>query len=247
MMVAQGRAETTMKVAPPLERVPALYLLATLDHAAKMGKFPNDVLGHFWIASSSKGRDPYLPYIRIRGQENIEVAGLAYFSGDKMVGVTNPLEIGFFMAIKGMNPGGYSAFVRVPGTDKTIMFRSTHRKSNTEMTFKNGKPHFKVQVFIEGNLDEKSAETFSFADPEIIDQIEEELSKGAKKSYESLVVQTQKKGSDIFGFGEYVRAKAPAYWNRHIQTSEAWHEMYKEISVEIEPTLKIRRVGMKNL
>lgn len=247
MMVSEGNAETTMNVAPPLERVPALYLLATLDHAAQMGKFPNDFLGVFWIASSSKGRDPYLPYIRIRGKENIEVAGLAYFSGDKMVGVTNPLEIGFFMAIKGINPGGYSAFVRVPGTDETIMYRSTHRKSSTELTIKNGKPHFKVRVFIEGNLDEKSAETFSFADPAVINQIEEEMSREAEKSYYSLIAKTQQKGSDIFGFGEYVRAKAPAYWNRHIKTPEAWHEMYKEISVEVEPLLKIRRIGMKNL
>jgi len=246
MMVSEGKAEHTMNVAPPLERVPALYLLATLDHAVQMGKFPNDFLGIYWITSSSKGRDPYLPYIRIRGKENIEIAGLAYFSGDKMVGVTSPLEIGFFMAIKGMNPGGYSAFVRVPGIERSIMFRTTHRKSSTQLTIQNGKPHFKVRLSLEGNLEEKSTETFSLTEPGILDQIEQYLSREAKKSYTSLIATTQRKGSDIFGFGEYVRAKAPAYWNRHIKTSEAWHEMYKEITVDIEPILKIRRVGMKS-
>jgi len=235
-----------MQVAPPLERIPSLYLLATLDNAVQMGKFPVDNLGLFWIASSSKGRDPYLPYIRIRNQENIEIAGLAYFSGDKMVGVTQPLEIGYFMAIKGINPGGYSVFVQVPGTDQSVMFRSTHRKSSTRLTIQNGKPHFKVRLTIEGNLDEKSSETFALT-PDVIDQIVEELARGAAKSMSSLIAETQRKESDIFGFGEYVRAKAPAYWNRHIKTLDAWHGMYKDITVEIEPTIRIRRVGMKNL
>lgn len=63
----------------------------------------------------------------------------------------------------------------------------------------------------------------------------------------ALISETQRKQSDIFGFGEYVRAKAPAYWNRQIKTLEAWHDMYKEITVEIEPSIRIRRVGMKNL
>ena len=246
MMVAEGNASKIMEVAPPLERVPALYLLAALDHAVQMGKFPNDNLGVFWIADSSVGIDPYLPYIRIRNNNNIEIAGLAYFRSGKMVGATTPLEIGFFMAIKGMNPGGYSGFVRVPGIERSIMFRTTHRKSSTQLTIQNGKPHFKVRLSLEGNLEEKSTETFSLTEPGILDQIEQYLSREAKKSYTSLIATTQRKGSDIFGFGEYVRAKAPAYWNRHIKTSEAWHEMYKEITVDIEPILKIRRVGMKS-
>lgn len=246
VMVSEGTAEQTMDAKPPLERIPSLYLLATLDHAVQMGKFPTDNLGLFWIASSSKGRDPYLPYIRIRNKENIEIAGLAYFSGDKMVGVTKPLEIGYFMAIKGINPGGYAVFVQVPGTDQSVMFRATHRKSTTQLTIRNGKPHFKVRLAIEGNLEEKTSETFALT-PNVIDQIEDELSRGAAKSMSALIAETQRKQSDIFGFGEYVRAKAPAYWNRQIKTLEAWHDMYKEITVEIEPSIRIRRVGMKNL
>lgn len=247
LLVSEGRAERVMEVAPPLERVPALYLLATLDHAVQMGKFPNDFLGIFWIASSSKGRDPYLPYIRIRDAENIEIAGMAYFSGDKLVGVTDALEIGIFMAIKGINPGGYSAFVQVPGTNRSIMFRATHRDSKTQMTIKNGRPHFKVRVNIEGNLDEKSAETFSLTEPGIIKEIEKALAREGRKSYTDLFAETQRKGSDIFGFGEYVRAKAPAFWNRHVKTAEGWRAMYKEITVDFEPKYSIRRVGMKSM
>jgi spore germination protein KC len=244
MMVAEGNASKIMEVAPPLERVPALYLLAALDHAVQMGKFPNDNLGVFWIADSSVGIDPYLPYIRIRNNNNIEIAGLAYFRSGKMVGATTPLEIGFFMAIKGMNPGGYSGFVRVPGTDDSVIYRATHRNASMHLTMKNGKPHFKVRMTIEGNLDEKSSEHFSLNEPGIIDQIEQEVKRQSTKAISSFIAATQKHGSDIFGFGEYVRAKAPAYWNRHIKSEEDWQETYKELEIELEMSFKVRRVGM---
>lgn len=34
------------------------------------------------------------------------IKGLAYFSGGKMVSRTVPIEIGVFMAIQGIDPGG---------------------------------------------------------------------------------------------------------------------------------------------
>jgi spore germination protein KC len=60
-----------------------------------------------------------------------------------------------------------------------------------------------------------------------------------------LIKKTQEKGSDIFGFGEYVRAKEPKYWNAEVKTKERWQEMYNDISVDVSVTTRIRRIGMK--
>jgi spore germination protein KC len=60
-----------------------------------------------------------------------------------------------------------------------------------------------------------------------------------------LVEEMQQKKTDIFGFGEYVRAKKPSYWNREIKTKERWQQMFQDINVEIKVDSKIRRVGMK--
>ena len=66
-----------------------------------------------------------------------------------------------------------------------------------------------------------------------------------KRGFMSLIKQTQKKGSDIYGFGSYIRAKEPKYWNKHIRTDEEWRRLFKDMTFDIHVVFKIRRVGMK--
>lgn len=245
MVVSKGKASEAMQASPELERLPTLYLLATLEHAIQLGKFPTDFLGIFWSSSSKKGQEPFLPIVEIKKEQTVEISGLAYFKGDKMVGVTKPLEIGYYMATMGINPGGYTAVVPVPGTTSTVMFHSKHRKSKILVDLKNGQPHVTVKVRVDGDLEEKSNEKFSIAGPERIDEIQKELEKRAMVGFKDLVKKTQEQGSDIYGFGEYFRSQYPKYWNQQIKTKSKWGEVYQEIPVDFEVTYRIRRVGMK--
>ncbi|MEC2132312.1 Ger(x)C family spore germination C-terminal domain-containing protein [Brevibacillus centrosporus] len=79
----------------------------------------------------------------------------------------------------------------------------------------------------------------------LLEQIERQDEQGAVKFYEGLIKQTQAKSADIFGFGEYVRAMEPQYWNQKVKTKERWQEMYKDITVDLQVNIEIRRVGMK--
>lgn len=245
MLIAKGNAEALMKASPQLERVPTLYLLSTMDNAVKMGKFPNDFVGNFWTDSSKKGKEGFLPYVGIMKEENIEILGLAYFKSDKMAGKTEPLEIGAYMGIKGIRQAGYRGIISVGGPSGTITLFATSRRSKIEVAIKNGLPHVTVSIFNELNIEEKMNEQFLINNPDVIERIEKEDEKAATKFHESLIEQTQKVGSDIFGFGEYVRAKEPKFWNEHVKTKEKWQEMYKEISVDVTVEIRVRRVGMK--
>ncbi|UFJ40873.1 Ger(x)C family spore germination protein [Brevibacillus humidisoli] len=245
MLVANGRAAAAMEASPELERVPTLYLTATMNQAVGLGKFPNDFLGIFWTALSSKGMDPYLPYIKVLKKDNILIAGLAYFRGDQMVGVAEPMEIGFFMAVKGFEQGGYGGFTPVPGKEGSVLLRATRRHTKVNVNLKGGQPHFAVKVHYELEVDEKTSTRFSLNKPELLRKIEREAAQGAKLTIEKLIKKTKQKGSDIFGFGEYVRAKLPGYWNRHIGTTEKWRQMYKDVPVDVKVMVHIRRIGMK--
>lgn len=245
MLIAKGNAEELMKAAPKLERVPTLYLLSTMDSAVRMGKFPNDFVGNYWTDSSKKGQEGFLPYVGIRKEENIEIMGMAYFKGTKMVGTTKPLEIGAYMGVKGINPAGYRGIINVGGEENTVTLYATHRKSKIDVAIKNGRPFFKVSIQNELNIEEKISQQFLIDNADILDQIERDDEEAALKLHEGLIKQTQEAGADIFGFGEYVRAKEPKYWNEHIKTKEAWQEMYKDVEVEVNVDIKIRRVGME--
>ncbi|KRF31764.1 Ger(x)C family spore germination protein [Paenibacillus sp. Soil787] len=244
MVVSKGKASDIMRATPQLERVPTLYLVATLDHAKEMGKLPNNFLGVFFSASSAKGQEGSLPYLDLKKESNIEIAGLAYFKGDKMEGITTPLQIGHFMAMKQINPGGYSVITHIPGSETSVIFQSTHRKARITTEIINGKIHAKVVSQIEGDLREKSDENLTIT-KETIKKLEQAIEKDGKIGFEKLIHQTQKEGCDIFGFGEDVRAFHPWYWNKEIKTKKKWEEMYKEMSVEVSLHINIRRIGTK--
>ena len=169
---------------------------------------------------------------------------MAYFKGSKMVAVTKPLEIGFFMAVKGMNPAGYSAAVPVQGKKATVMVRATNRQSKMDVTIKNGRPHATIKVKIEAELDEKSNMIVNIDDSNAIRQIEKTAEELAKKTVESLIKDTQQNEADIFGFGEYLRAKHAEYWDTEVKTKERWDVMYKDMPFEVTYSIRIRRVGM---
>ncbi|KIL37346.1 spore gernimation protein GerC [Cohnella kolymensis] len=241
MMVSSGKAEPLMRSAPEIERVPTLYLMMTLEQAVKLGKFPQDFIGVFWSRSVKKGQEGFLPYVEVQKKDNILIQGMAYFKGTKMVGKPSPLEIAAYMGIKGESPGGYQ-LVKIPGTKSQAVFAATQRKSKIDFKIVHGRPDFSVKVWIEGNINEINAD--AHLNDDNIKDIERAEAKRVQKIYGDLVSNTQKDGSDIFGFGEYVRAKAPKYWNREIRTVEQWQNMYKDVSVHIQTMVRVRRVGM---
>ncbi|MED1951713.1 Ger(x)C family spore germination protein [Brevibacillus centrosporus] len=245
LVISKGRAVELMKAAPKLERVPTMYLMSTLDEAVRLGKFPSDYIGLFWSDSSKRGKEGFLPYMQLKKEQNVELLGMAYFQNDKMVGTTKPFEIAAYMGIRGLNPAGYRSFVRVGNTPYVVNLYATYRKSKIRVQIKNGLPHFLVQTFIEVNLEEKSNEKGLVITSALLEQIERQDEQGAVKFYEGLIKQTQAKSADIFGFGEYVRAMEPQYWNQKIKTKERWQEMYKDITVDLQVNIEIRRVGMK--
>jgi spore germination protein KC len=178
-------------------------------------------------------------------EDNIQIQGLAYFQGPNMVGSTKPFEIAGYMGIKGLKPAGYRGFVKIEGTQETVTIYATNRKSQFELQIREGLPHFTVTVFTEINLEEKMNEHAPVINSDILKKIEQQNAESLVKTYEELIKKTQEKGSDIFGFGEYVRAKEPRYWSRQIGTKERWQEMYKDIPIEFKVSTNIRRVGMK--
>ncbi|MDD9269215.1 Ger(x)C family spore germination protein [Paenibacillus sp. GCM10023248] len=244
MVVSKGLAIDILNATPQLERVPTLYLLATLEHAREMGKLPNIFLGVFLSASSAKGQEGIIPYLELKKESNIEIAGLAYFRNDKMVGSSTALQIGQYMAVKEINPSGYSILQQMPDSETLVVYQTTHRKSKITTKIRNGKVHAIIKCQVEGNLKEKSNEEILIT-KENMKKLEEKIKKDAESGIRAFIQQTQHDGCDIFGFGEYVRAKQSAYWNKQIRTKEAWEAAYKEMSFEVSMETKIRRIGTK--
>ncbi|WP_062107290.1 Ger(x)C family spore germination protein [Bacillus niameyensis] len=246
LVVSKERAADYMEIAPKLERVPALYLKSMVQKGVDLGKFPYDDIGIFWRALSSKGQDGYLPYLQIKDKENVQIKGLAYFKENKMLGTIDPIEIGLFMAVIGESEGGYGSFIKIPDAEEMVLVEAVKRKSRIKTTIKDGKPEIHIKVRYESEIGEKTNEKTPINDSKIIRKIEQVASEETKNSLNRLIKKMQEEGTDIFGFGEYVRAKQPRFWNETVKTKETWNSIFKDINVHVEMDTHIRRVGMKD-
>ncbi|WP_372631281.1 Ger(x)C family spore germination protein [Cohnella sp.] len=245
MMICKGKAEKLMNAAPELERVPALYLMSTMDNAVKLGKFPENYVGMYWSNSAKQGQEGYLPYVELKKHQNIEVSGVAYFKDDKLEGMTKPFQVAAYMSIMGMNPAGYRGVVKIGGASDSVMVYATSRRSTIKVRMQDGEPIVNVSIFTEVNLEEKINDQITIKDSASLIQIEEQNKKSLQKETKALILEMQEKGADIFGFGEYVRAKKPGYWNARIGSKSKWQRAFKELRIEVEVDSKIRRIGMK--
>ncbi|MDI3257631.1 MAG: Ger(x)C family spore germination protein [Kyrpidia sp.] len=246
LTVSRGNAAAVMEAAPPLERVPVLYLWATLSRAEQMGKLPPSYGNVFWRAFSSSGQEPYLPYLEIRQKDNIFIRGLAYFKGNHMVGTLDPWDIGLFMGIKGFNPGGYSAFVEVPGTGEHVMVQALHRKAKIEVFWAKDRPGIRVRSHVEAVVREKVGGRVDLRSPPDVQMLEDVISRSLSRNMEQLIRKTQRDGADIFGFGQYVRARMFGYWRRAVHTKQDWERLYPTIPVQVEATVNLRQSGTLN-
>jgi len=245
LVISKEKASEYMNIKPELERVPSLYLAEMVDSLVQLGKFPPTFIGMFWSILSSKGQEPYLPYFKIKGKANIQINGLAYFKGDKMVGKTKPLQIGGFMAGIGAEKGGYALFIKIPDLEQAVLVRAVERKTRVKASMKNGKPHILLKVRYECEIEEVESVNPSNIKAEDLQILEKNFSSEATRALETLIVETQEVKSDIFGFGEHFRAKLPNYWNNQVKTKENWQDIYQNLAYDVEIKTKIRRTGMK--
>ncbi|MBS4195547.1 Ger(x)C family spore germination protein [Lederbergia citri] len=244
--VSRERASKYMEVAPELERVPALYLNAMIENSVKLGKFPKTPIGVFWRIHASKGQDAYLPYLEIKRGGNINLEGLAYFKGDKMKGYIPPIQIGLQMAILQQSTGGYAAFYKIPGTQDQVLLRAMKRRTKFKTKLHNGKPEIRIRIRYVNEIIEKEKGKISIDNPKTLKKIEKNFNDEDTKAIEKLVKKMQKEKSDIFGFGEHIRAKHSTYWSQNVKTIGDWENIFQnDLKVNVQVESQIVRTGMK--
>ncbi|AIQ72886.1 MULTISPECIES: Ger(x)C family spore germination protein [Paenibacillus] len=244
LLVSEGEASKFMNINPPLQRVPTLYILSTMEKAVRSGKFPANYIGVFWSAESKWGESGYLPYVSLHQKDNMLIKGLAYFSGGVMVGSTTPIEIGAYMSMKGLDPGGYSVMFNSEDFGP-LTLKVNDRFTRSKVKIKDGKPHITINIYLEAALDEHLGNNIRIDSSQDLKKLEANFQKGVLTIFDHLIKQTQQAHSDIFGMGEYVRAYAPSYWKANVRDKHDWEQQYSDLSIELNVKTNIERVGLK--
>ncbi|MDI3258060.1 MAG: Ger(x)C family spore germination C-terminal domain-containing protein, partial [Kyrpidia sp.] len=165
---------------------------------------------------------------------------------DRMVGGLDPMDVSMYMVVKGIRPAGYITLIQVPGSHEHVSVEALRAVSRIEVGEVGGRPRIKIRSHVDGAIREKAGGRLDLGSLGQVQALEQAIARSVEQDVTRLVKKTQKDGSDIFGFGEQIRARMFPYWKARVRTKQDWEAMYSSLTVQVEATVNIRRVGTLN-
>lgn len=163
-----------------------------------------------------------------------------------MVGGLDPMDVSMYMVVKGIKPAGYMALIRAPGRHEHVSVEALRAVARIEVEEVGGRPRIKIRSHVDGAIREKAGGRLNLGSLGQVQALEHAIACSIEQDVMRLVHKTQKDGSDIFGFGEQIRARMFSYWKGNVQTKQDWEKLYPTLPVQVEATVNIRRVGTVN-
>ncbi len=243
IMISEDKAEDVLNTYPKTAIIQGVYLMNMVETAVKKGNMPDIPFIEFVIRLVDKGIDPVA--IMINSFENkIKFSGLAVFKGERMVGKMNIEEGWSFIQLAEKKQGGFEVVRDVKDElGRVTIFFSGIQSNLRPMLTEDDNFLFKVDLDFEGRAISQETPT-DYSNQILFNELEQRVSNEVKRELEVLFYKIQKKyNSDIFGFGEMVRAYMPKEWDK----IDNWREKFRTTKLDITVRTKIRRIGMTNL
>jgi spore germination protein len=222
---------------------PTFYINSLLESARRNSSAPETRISHFSILTHSGTIDPAVPLMRYNSKE-VQIAGAALFSGDKMVGKIDTKEMGLLNALRGekrdisyIYKGLYTEQPKSGHKHgSTILMRDKKRK--VDINVDGGTPVIDIKLEFKGSLNEYGGE-LDLANQEDKKKLEEAIAESIEKDCMRLLANLVEMGSDPIGFGEVVRTKHNKYWK-----SVKWKEnAYKDATFKVEAKITLEFYG----
>jgi spore germination protein KC len=226
-----------------LEAIPAIALkkmqLTGLGLSVKMDEFLD--------AQSSSGRSPVTGALKAYNSKSEEgvfnVDEAAVYQENKLVGFLKANEKKILIWRRGkLKRSKITAQVepKVKGFKGTVGIDILQAKANLRTKMNNGMPEvtivFKAKARVLENdtrLDLSKGENLKHVESKLTGELERQIKSTLKHAQKQLK-------ADIFGFGEEIHIKHPAYWK---QNKDKWKDIYPGVPVTIKIDVKIQRIG----
>lgn len=170
-----------------------------------------------------------------------EFAGLAVFSGDRMTGVLPTRATRTLALLENKFVNKYMAVSDPvqPARTVNLIIRNA-RRPDIAVELADGQERIRIAVLLEGDISSNPGGINYEADG-YREQLESRISELVTGEIENFVRRTQALGSDVFGFGRYLRGGFRRYDD---MKNVNFDELYRTAVVEVKVTTKIRRSGL---
>lgn len=253
--IAKGmKAEDQLKILTPLEKVSANKIFSSIeDSEANWAPTKMVKLDELISSLVSDGKEPVMTGIeaigspelgnslsnveKVKSPAMIKINRLGVFKGDKLIEWINEEESKGFNYITD-NIKSTVGFVQCD-EGGTVSIEILKNKTRVEGRVKEDVPKINISINIEGNIADVEC-PIDLSETKTIDQVEKKLSEKTNDIVIASVEKAQELKTDIFGFGEVIARQYPKEWEK---LKGNWPEIFANIEVKTDTTVKIRRVG----
>lgn len=173
--------------------------------------------------------------------DTLDFMGTAVFRNGSMVGILDSRETRVLSLLQNNLNRGFIIPDDPLETKKQIMLNVRNgKKTDVEAKLVDGQAHLAVNVFVEAEI-AAIPSGINYEKTEYREQLETTLSQLLKAEIERFILHTQDLGSDVVGFGYYLR---PYFTNYAELENTNLEQLYKNAQVEVTVTSHIRRTGL---
>jgi spore germination protein KC len=230
-------------VNPVMERFPSEILRELLARTTVIDTTVKDM-----VMADAFGGDGMTALFRMEKEQSsaedepiywLRNAGAAIFKEGKMVGDFNVQEMRAALWIKGKMEDAVIS-IDSPTDGKTLSFQIMRSDAQVKTKVNGDRITFRIQV--EANDDILASDsTINLQNVEVIEQLQQLLSRDLKERLEHALEKSQQMGVDAFGLGHFLAWNHPEKWKKW---KPNWHDIYREqVSFEVDAKVNVKRPG----
>lgn len=257
MVIARkSKAHDILSIFTPIEKIPGNKLYNSLKTSAKewgpvqatqLVDVINDlvnggkqlVLTGLVIEGNAKEGGTKKSIENIRSVAKMAYKGIGVFKGDKLIGWMSEYESKGYSYIRN-DMTRTVGFVSC-GKEKYVSLRVIRSGTSLSVKMRSGEPVVQINLEIEADVNETTCD-IDLENEQTIADLEEKGGQRTKMLIDKSIARAKKLRSDIFGFGDLLERREPAYWRAN---KARWEELFPELAIETDIKYSIRRVGTR--
>lgn len=242
--VVDERAEEGLKVKKDQSFFKSEFYFGLLNSAEEDGIIKRQNVQSICPVLLSGRKDIMLPYIKVIGDKDAFIEGLALFSGDKMTGnLTNDQSIISLILTEEVKKN-VKLNVRISDDEEDeqsnyVTFIIVKEKRDFNVFVESDKVKTNLDFYLRLEIDEYPKNNLQKQTE--VEKLERQIAEQLKKLALETIETVQEANSDIFGIGERVRAHHYELWK-----SIDWKEVYPEVPIDVRFEVEITRHGIIN-
>ncbi|NMM50949.1 Ger(x)C family spore germination protein [Paenibacillus aquistagni] len=231
--IGQPNAQAILALSQQSERLAGNSLILSFGHEGTESSFiVTEYLYDFYERLLEKGKDPFMPVIRLRGN-TYEINQAALFDKEKIKLILDPKETRMFKALL-MNEGQFEVRVKEDPLEYTLSVLHLRYKYKI-VTPAKGSPYLQLNMKVKGVAEESDSIQFN--------ESWRDIERAAEQSLERSIMQLLQKMSDHhldpLGFG----LKYMATRHDGMKEWEDWQSIYPNLEFRVNVKVTLEGTG----